>query len=59
MYPVLLKAANGGGGKGQRVVRKEEELEDGFKKCKQEAEMSFGDGSLFLVRHLRPDRKLY
>lgn len=39
-YPVLLKAANGGGGKGQRIIRKEGELEDGFKKCAQEAAMA-------------------
>jgi acetyl-CoA carboxylase biotin carboxylase subunit len=55
-YPVLLKAAAGGGGKGMRTVRAEEELERAFQAARAEAGSAFGDGSLYLEKVLEPAR---
>jgi acetyl/propionyl-CoA carboxylase alpha subunit/acetyl-CoA carboxylase carboxyltransferase component len=55
-YPVMLKAAAGGGGRGMRVVQSGEEIEDAFARCASEAQAAFGDGTLFmekLVAHPR------
>ncbi|MEW6074464.1 MAG: acetyl-CoA carboxylase biotin carboxylase subunit [Planctomycetota bacterium] len=51
-YPVLLKAAAGGGGKGIRVVRAAGELEGAFRTAAGEAVSAFGDGRLYLERYL-------
>jgi acetyl-CoA carboxylase biotin carboxylase subunit len=51
-YPVLLKAAAGGGGKGMRVVRAEEELERAYSLTRGEARSAFGDDSVYLERWL-------
>jgi acetyl-CoA carboxylase biotin carboxylase subunit len=55
-YPVLLKAAAGGGGKGMRLVVSDEELDGAFAAASAEAEASFGDGSLYVERALVPAR---
>ena len=55
-YPVLLKAAAGGGGKGMRIVDGEGELEGAFQTAGAEAEAAFGDASLYLEKLLRPAR---
>ena len=55
-YPVLLKAAAGGGGKGMRLVRTPDELEPAFTTAALEAEAAFGDGSLYLEKALSPAR---
>jgi acetyl-CoA carboxylase, biotin carboxylase subunit len=55
-FPVLLKAAAGGGGKGMRVVSSEDELEGAYAAAAAEAEAAFGDGSLYLERVLVPAR---
>ncbi|HSI98545.1 MAG TPA: acetyl-CoA carboxylase biotin carboxylase subunit [Gaiellaceae bacterium] len=55
-FPVLLKAAAGGGGKGMRLVRSEEELESAYAAARAEAEAAFGDGSLYLEKALAPAR---
>jgi acetyl-CoA carboxylase biotin carboxylase subunit len=55
-YPVLLKAAAGGGGKGMRVVAGADELDALYTAARAEAEASFGDGSLYLERALVPAR---
>jgi acetyl-CoA carboxylase biotin carboxylase subunit len=55
-YPVLLKAAAGGGGKGMRVVAGPEELDTLYTAARAEAEAAFGDGSLYLERALVPAR---
>jgi acetyl/propionyl-CoA carboxylase alpha subunit/acetyl-CoA carboxylase carboxyltransferase component len=47
-YPVMLKAAAGGGGRGMRFVGSEAELRDAFARCAGEAQAAFGDGSLFV-----------
>ena len=49
-YPVMLKAAAGGGGRGIRAVTEAEEMAEAFDRCRGEAEAAFGDGSLFLER---------
>ena len=46
-YPVMIKAAAGGGGKGMRVARNEKELLDGLKYAASEAESSFSDSRVF------------
>src|SRR5919109_537837 len=55
-YPVLLKAAAGGGGKGMRLVRRADELDSAFGTAALEAEAAFGDGSLYLEKAISPAR---
>jgi acetyl-CoA carboxylase biotin carboxylase subunit len=55
-FPVLLKAAAGGGGKGMRRVGSEEELASAFAAASAEAEAAFGDGSLYLEKVVDPAR---
>jgi len=55
-FPVLLKAAAGGGGKGMRLVAAEDELERAYAAASVEAEAAFGDGSLYLEKALSPAR---
>lgn len=50
-FPVLLKASAGGGGKGMRVVRQRDELEDTIASCKREGQESFGDASLLIEKY--------
>ena len=51
-FPVILKAAYGGGGKGIRVVSKYEEFEESLQRCVSEAEKSFGNGEIFLEKFI-------
>ena len=51
-YPVMVKASAGGGGRGLRVVRSDEELRVGMETSAREASSAFGDGSLFLEKYL-------
>jgi len=51
-YPVMVKAAAGGGGRGIRVAGGEEELRKAVRVARQEAEKAFGDGSLYLEKLL-------
>ena len=55
-YPVLLKAAAGGGGKGMRLVSGPDELEAAYGMAALEAESAFGDGSLYLEKAIAPAR---
>jgi acetyl-CoA carboxylase biotin carboxylase subunit len=55
-YPVLVKAVAGGGGKGMRVVSKEEALREACLSAMSEAEKAFGDGSLYVEKHLETPR---
>jgi acetyl-CoA carboxylase biotin carboxylase subunit len=55
-YPVLLKAAAGGGGKGMRIVDADDGLEGAFRTAASEAEAAFGDGSLYVEKLVRPAR---
>jgi acetyl-CoA carboxylase biotin carboxylase subunit len=49
-YPVLLKAASGGGGRGMRPVGEAGELEEAYRTARAEAEAAFGDGGLYLEK---------
>lgn len=51
-YPVIIKAAFGGGGRGMRVVREGESIEDAFNRAKSEALTAFGNGTCFIERFL-------
>ncbi|HIP43515.1 MAG TPA: acetyl-CoA carboxylase biotin carboxylase subunit [Aquifex aeolicus] len=51
-YPVVIKAAAGGGGRGIRIIRDEKELREKFPVARKEAEISFGDGRLYLEKYV-------
>src|SRR6185369_16748465 len=51
--PVIVKAVAGGGGRGMRVVRSPDALDDAWSRCRSEAEAAFGDGALY-VEELLP-----
>jgi acetyl-CoA carboxylase biotin carboxylase subunit len=51
-YPVLLKAAAGGGGKGMRVVREESELADALASAQREAKNAFGDDAVYVEKYI-------
>ena len=55
-YPVLLKASAGGGGKGMRLVRAPDDLDDAFRAASAEAAAAFGDGSIYLEKAISPAR---
>ena len=50
--PVILKASAGGGGKGMRIVNKEEDMSEAYESAKREALNAFGDDSLYLEKYL-------
>lgn len=51
-FPVLIKAAAGGGGKGMRIVENKDEFESGIKAAKSEARNSFGDDRVYIEKYL-------
>ena len=57
-YPVMIKAAAGGGGKGMRVAGSDEEAREGFRAARSEAESSFGDGRVFLEKFIESPRHI-
>jgi 3-methylcrotonyl-CoA carboxylase alpha subunit len=57
-YPVLIKAAAGGGGKGMRAVSKSEEFLDALASCKREAQSSFGDQHVLIEKYLQRPRHI-
>src|SRR6266480_3423901 len=57
-YPVLLKAAAGGGGKGMRLVRGETDVEEAFQAARREALKAFGDGSIYIEKYLERPRHI-
>jgi len=57
-FPILLKAAGGGGGKGMRVVRAEADLEDAIAAASSEAERAFGNGALYVERLIERGRHI-
>lgn len=57
-FPIIIKAAMGGGGRGMRVVRDEASLEDSFHRAKSEALSAFGDGTVFIERFLDKPRHI-
>ena len=55
-YPLILKAAAGGGGRGMRVVRSREELDDALEAARREAKAAFGDDTVFAERYVERPR---
>lgn len=55
-YPVMLKACAGGGGRGIRLIRSEDELDDAYQQATSEAIIAFGDGSVYLEKYISPAR---
>ncbi|MBK3719827.1 2-oxoglutarate carboxylase small subunit [Staphylococcus arlettae] len=51
-YPLMIKATSGGGGKGMRIVRSNDELEDAFYRAKSEAEKSFGNSEVYIEKYI-------
>lgn len=57
-YPVLIKAAAGGGGKGMRVVRSEAELQSSMEAARREANSAFGDARVFMEKYITRPRHI-
>jgi acetyl-CoA carboxylase biotin carboxylase subunit len=57
-YPVIIKATAGGGGKGMRIIWKEEELETQFEQASKEAEASFGNGAMYMEKFIEEPRHI-
>ncbi len=57
-FPLILKAAAGGGGRGMRVVRSADELEEARAAASREAEAAFGDGTVFAERYVERPRHI-
>lgn len=57
-YPVILKAAAGGGGRGMRVVEDESYVENAFLAAKAEAESAFADGSIYMEKYIKQPRHI-
>jgi propionyl-CoA carboxylase alpha chain len=57
-YPILVKAAAGGGGKGMRIVKKAKDLKEAIKSAEREAEGGFGDKRVFLERYIARSRHI-
>jgi len=57
-YPVILKAASGGGGRGMRIVESVDEIEKMFKMAQNEAEKAFSDPSVFMEKYVKNPRHI-
>lgn len=57
-FPILIKASAGGGGKGMRIVQREEELEEQMDRAISEALSAFGDGSVFIEKYVESPRHI-
>jgi 3-methylcrotonyl-CoA carboxylase alpha subunit len=57
-YPVMVKAAGGGGGKGIRIVRRVEDLPAALESARREAQHAFGDARVFLEKFIEPARHI-
>lgn len=57
-YPVILKAAAGGGGRGMRVVHKESEIEKAYWSAESEAMTAFGDGTMYIEKYIQNPRHI-
>ena len=57
-YPVIVKAALGGGGKGMRVAEKPEDFENSFNTAQKEAQMAFGVGSMYIEHFVQHPRHI-
>jgi len=57
-YPILIKASAGGGGKGMRIVEKEDDFEEQMDRATSEARSAFGDGSVFIEKYVVKPRHI-
>jgi propionyl-CoA carboxylase alpha chain len=57
-YPVLIKASAGGGGKGMRIVEREQDLEEEMKQASSEAKSAFGNGEVFIEKYITSPRHI-
>jgi len=57
-YPVILKAASGGGGRGMRIVEKPKEMEKNYKLATTEAQKAFNDASVFIEKYIKNPRHI-
>ena len=57
-YPVMIKASAGGGGKGMRIARSEQEVVEGMRSAMSEAKSSFGDERVFIERYIEQPRHI-
>ena len=57
-YPVIVKAALGGGGKGMRVAEKEDEFENAFQTAQKETQMAFGDNTMYIEHFVQHPRHI-
>ena len=57
-FPLIIKAASGGGGRGMKVAYKEEEVEEALSLCRAEAKAAFGDDAVYIERYLGNPRHI-
>ena len=57
-YPVMIKATAGGGGKGMRIVWKEEEMQELYDSAFKEAENAFGNGAMYMEKYIEEPRHI-
>jgi len=57
-YPIIVKAASGGGGRGMKIVRSEEELESQISQARSEAKNAFGDDTVYIEKYLGDPRHI-
>src|SRR5579875_3438440 len=57
-YPVMIKAAAGGGGKGMRIATSDAELREGYRLATSEAQSAFGDGRVFIEKYITAPRHI-
>lgn len=57
-FPVLIKASAGGGGRGMRIARSEEELADAYMQARSEARAAFGDDAVYIEKYLEKPRHI-
>ncbi len=57
-YPVMIKASAGGGGKGMRVARDDQQVREGFRGASNEARASFGDDRIFIEKYIEQPRHI-
>ncbi len=57
-YPIIIKATAGGGGKGMRIVRRDEELDDAFNLCRAEAQSAFANPEVYVEKFIENPRHI-
>jgi len=57
-YPIIIKATAGGGGRGMRIIWKEEELQSNYDSASKEAEAAFGNGAMYMEKYIEEPRHI-